>query len=1283
MRYHRLFTLIIFLVFAFDAGAAVFTVTSNADSGPGTLREALTLAAANGSAEKDFIYFNLPDVSEAGRTITVTSQLPYVSSNLVIDGTSQPGLNFGRSDAKIILMPLAGSGILYGFNTEFTAGAAPTELYGFHIKGFKERDGSAIISQAIGTMLIGASGKGNVFTDNYRAFTGVLTNWKIKSNFIGILPDGITSSLNEAAYTGERYDNLLIGGNTPVEGNLISNNFIFYDPIHVISTVTVKNNLFGTDYTGTAAFPTGEISNIFIDYRTWQTTVYVTDNVFSANAIGVSGDGNAIIKGNYFGTDRTQVHQLGSSNGAAIGVSVNGVVTVGGDTEAEQNVFTNYYSPIETTNFIKCNVVKNHFYCNSQVHLIPYYFDDRVNIKTLTNNMASGHAPPNSLIQLYYSGIKCATTCNPEEWFANTITDKDGNWKYEGPINGKVMVSATYDGNTIGFAPLGLYPEDAKVTDVTCSHLGSIELIENLTGRFTFEWKDKNGAIVGHEQNISGLSPGMYILEVSEDGTCPSMLGYYYVSEQPSEVFPGSVTLDCDKLTATLSASYTGFENIPEFSWEDKDGKIVSTKSTAENLTAGTYYLTIKNANGCNSGKVTYEVLPSAATPIVDESKVEIKNASCSTSDGYIKGLNINAGQYSYRWTNDKQEFAGNNIDLIGVPAGKYTLAIGYGNNCLPIHTSTFEIKELSTLMLNDSSPNITPTKCYESTGSITGITATGAGALKYSWRNETNLEVGTNANLTNQPPGKYMVMVTDDSNCGFLFSAQHEILGINDISIDISQKVVADATCDNFDGSIANIKITGTGLTYSWKNEQSVEVGTSPDLNYMPAGTYTLTVSGGLYCTPVTGQPITIQSTNSVSLDLSGQGGRSSICNESNGSITGLSAPGATTYEWVITGTTTNVGHKLDLTNVPSGFYTLTISNATCSKSYDFEVAGFPPTVFTGITYAKTNTCESFANGTITLNTTGANEEPNQYLWFDEQNNIVGYTKEVQYLKAGNYHLQLINNNYCPHDYPGVFTIESYPKLEIKSYGTVTDATCGVGTGSITATEFKGGSSNYTYQWLDENGTALPGETKNFINNLVPGKYTLHLNDGTCIPGDVTYTIRDVAVTPPTPSADNIQVYDAGQATIKINSPFPTAIYRIYETASSAVPIKDTIGGNIGINVTESRSYFISLTYGYCESARAEVKVFLSALSGGIPNTFTPNGDGINDFWNIPGLNSYPSATINIFNRYGQAVYQSAGYAKPFDGTSKGKQLPAGVYYYIINLKRGDVLSGSVTILR
>jgi gliding motility-associated-like protein len=94
---------------------------------------------------------------------------------------------------------------------------------------------------------------------------------------------------------------------------------------------------------------------------------------------------------------------------------------------------------------------------------------------------------------------------------------------------------------------------------------------------------------------------------------------------------------------------------------------------------------------------------------------------------------------------------------------------------------------------------------------------------------------------------------------------------------------------------------------------------------------------------------------------------------------------------------------------------------------------------------------------------------------------------------------------------------------------------------------------------------------------------------------------------------------------------------------------------------------------------------VFVKMLkTPNIPNVFSPNNDGINDTWIISYLESYPGATVDVFNRSGQPVFSSAGYDTPWNGTLKGAPLPVGTYYYIINPKNGrKPMSGSVTLLR
>jgi gliding motility-associated-like protein len=93
-------------------------------------------------------------------------------------------------------------------------------------------------------------------------------------------------------------------------------------------------------------------------------------------------------------------------------------------------------------------------------------------------------------------------------------------------------------------------------------------------------------------------------------------------------------------------------------------------------------------------------------------------------------------------------------------------------------------------------------------------------------------------------------------------------------------------------------------------------------------------------------------------------------------------------------------------------------------------------------------------------------------------------------------------------------------------------------------------------------------------------------------------------------------------------------------------------------------------------------VKVFDKVL---IPNAFSPNGDGINDTWYIEPLEFFFESVTEVYNRYGQLVYRSKGYATPWNGMSNGKLLPAGTYYYVLDIgvKNQPKLTGSLTIFR
>ena len=95
--------------------------------------------------------------------------------------------------------------------------------------------------------------------------------------------------------------------------------------------------------------------------------------------------------------------------------------------------------------------------------------------------------------------------------------------------------------------------------------------------------------------------------------------------------------------------------------------------------------------------------------------------------------------------------------------------------------------------------------------------------------------------------------------------------------------------------------------------------------------------------------------------------------------------------------------------------------------------------------------------------------------------------------------------------------------------------------------------------------------------------------------------------------------------------------------------------------------------------------QVFVKLLKAPrIPNTFSPNHDGINETWVIQYLDSYPGNVVQVFTRTGQLVFESHGYQTPWDGTLNGKPLPFDTYYYIIEPNNGrDPIKGYVTIIK
>ena len=125
------------------------------------------------------------------------------------------------------------------------------------------------------------------------------------------------------------------------------------------------------------------------------------------------------------------------------------------------------------------------------------------------------------------------------------------------------------------------------------------------------------------------------------------------------------------------------------------------------------------------------------------------------------------------------------------------------------------------------------------------------------------------------------------------------------------------------------------------------------------------------------------------------------------------------------------------------------------------------------------------------------------------------------------------------------------------------------------------------------------------------------------------------------------------------------------------------TIASPTASNMQADITYRLTVTAaGGCKAADdVFVKILLAPK---IPNTFSPNNDGINDTWVISYLFTYPGNRVQVFTRTGKKVFESIGYTKPWDGTLQGKSLPIDTYYYIIEPGNGlKPITGYVTIVK
>ena len=159
----------------------------------------------------------------------------------------------------------------------------------------------------------------------------------------------------------------------------------------------------------------------------------------------------------------------------------------------------------------------------------------------------------------------------------------------------------------------------------------------------------------------------------------------------------------------------------------------------------------------------------------------------------------------------------------------------------------------------------------------------------------------------------------------------------------------------------------------------------------------------------------------------------------------------------------------------------------------------------------------------------------------------------------------------------------------------------------------------------------------------------------------------------------------------LEIDDPFCPDSYDglISSTVTGGIPpysfLWSTGGSDYFISGLGSGTY--TLTIGDANGCMSETNTTLNydqEFCVTVPDIITPNNDGFNDRWEIPGIQFYPDAIVEVYDRWGKRVFHSVGYTEQWDGIFNGKELPMDSYYYVIRLNNLlDPIIGNITIVR
>lgn len=508
-----------------------------------------------------------------------------------------------------------------------------------------------------------------------------------------------------------------------------------------------------------------------------------------------------------------------------------------------------------------------------------------------------------------------------------------------------------------------------------------------------------------------------------------------------------------------VAVTVTGGTTPYVFAW--------SNNAISEDLTgvgAGTYTITVNDLNLCSATGSATVLEPDTLLPALD-SLINVGCPGDSNGAVYITTLG-GVAPYTFAWSNGD-----NTEDLVGVPAGQYTLSVTDANNCTFVSPAIPISQPAPIAIIVNSTTNV---NCNGGNNGAINITVTGGTApYTYLWSNGP-----TTQDLTNLTAGAYTPTVTDNKGCilvGQTFNITEPAALV--VTVDSTDN----ASCLTTTNGAAYITVTGgtTPYSFNWSNSTSNE-----DLTGVGGGTYDVTVTDSKQCTATAQATVNANDAVVVTVDSV----TDVTCDNGNNGAVYITATGGVSpysYSW------SNSTIVEDLTGAAANTYTVIVNDANgCSTTVTATVAdGYALNAVVDST--DDVACNGGNTGAVYITPTNG-VGPYVYGWSNSAS-----TQDITGLLAGTYALTMSDANGCV--YSGLSaTVTQATAIVLTS--VVTDQ---VGTplnGAINVT-ISGGTSPYSSTWSNSANTED-------LTAIAAGVYTTTVTDANGCTASKTDTV-------------------------------------------------------------------------------------------------------------------------------------------------------------------------------